>query len=83
MLDETVPIYMASSFGTATNSLMSFGIMVAIVLAVVLPENGDYQGQMDDGWWRLIYGFPYVFQFLMILMLMTCYPQDSIGYCIS
>lgn len=44
MLDETVPVYLSSKFGTATNSMMAFGIMVAILLGVLLPENDDTEG---------------------------------------
>ena len=60
MLDETIPIYLNSYFGTFTNSMMASGIMVAIVLAVFLPENDDIEAQIVDGNWRIIYGFPYV-----------------------
>lgn len=60
MLDETVPAYLSSSFGTATNTLLAGGIMVAIVLAVILPESTDYEGMKKDHLWRVIYGFPYI-----------------------
>lgn len=60
MLDETVPIQLISSFGTATNSFLAGGIMIAIVLGILLPEEVDKQGQMDDGMWRVLYGFPFV-----------------------
>jgi amino acid transporter len=73
MLDETVPIYLNSAFGTATNSMMAFGIMVAILLAVGLPENDDKEGQLEDSFWRVIYGFPYLLQAIMVLCLCTCY----------
>lgn len=41
MLDETVPIHLSSSFGTASNSFMSFGIMVALLLGAGLPEQDN------------------------------------------
>ena len=44
MLDETIPINLSSSFGTATNSFMAGGIMIAIVLGILLPEEIDKQG---------------------------------------
>jgi MFS family permease len=44
MLDETVPLHLSSAFGTATNSCMSFGIMVALLLGSVLPLDDDYEG---------------------------------------
>jgi len=44
MLDETVPIHLSSKFGTATNSLLSGGIMIAVLLGTVLPEDDDLEG---------------------------------------
>lgn len=58
MLDETVPIYLSSSFGTASNTFLSGGIMLALILGVGLPEQHDLVGQQEDGFWRVIYGFP-------------------------
>jgi MFS family permease len=43
MLDETVPIHLSSSFGTASNSFLSFGIMVALLLGIGLPAQDDVQ----------------------------------------
>jgi len=80
MLDETVPAYLSSSFGTATNTLLAGGIMFAIVLAVGLPESTDIAAMEKDGFWRVIYGFPYICQFLTNLMFLTCYREDSIVF---
>lgn len=44
MLDETVPTHLNSSFGTATNSFMSGGIMIALLLGAFLPEDDDKVG---------------------------------------
>ena len=60
MLDETVPIHLNSSFGTATNTFLSGGIMVALLLGALLPADDDFAGQLEDGNWRIIYGFPYI-----------------------
>lgn len=83
MLDETVPAYLSSSFGTATNTLLAGGIMVAIVLAVILPESTDYEAMKKDDLWRVIYGFPYICQFLTNLMFLTCFREDSIVFNIA
>ena len=48
MLEETVPIQNQSAFGTATNTLLAGGIMIAIVLGVGLPEGDDILGMLDD-----------------------------------
>ena len=44
MLDETVPIHLSSTFGTATNTFLSGGIMVALLLGVGLPDDDDLEG---------------------------------------
>lgn len=61
MLEETVPVQNQSAFGTATNTLLAGGIMMAIVLAVGLPDGDDEAGMMKDEFWRVIYGFPWLF----------------------
>ena len=93
MLDETVPVHLHSIFGTASNSFMSVGIMIALLLGVVLPdevlrnEKGEdipnYDELKKDNNWRVIYGFPYICQFLTILMFITCYREDSITFSIG
>lgn len=83
MLDETVPIQLSSSFGTATNTFLSGGIMVALLLGAGLPDDSDFEGQVDDGFWRVIYGFPLICNVITILMFLTCFREDSITYSIS
>ena len=57
--------------------------MIAIVLAVGLPEADDIEGMKNDEYYRVIYGFPWVFQALTIIMLLTCYKEDSIVFLIQ
>lgn len=93
MLDETVPVHLHSIFGTATNSFMSGGIMIALLLGVLLPDeiltdsegkdSYNIAGLKADTNWRVIYGFPYVCQALTILMFLTCWREDSIAFTIG
>jgi len=83
MLDETVPAYLSSSFGTATNTLLAGGIAVAIILGAFLPEADDKEGLLADGNWRIIYGFPYICQALTNLLFLTCFREDSIVFSIG
>lgn len=92
MLDETVPIHLNSSFGTATNTFLSGGIMIALLLGVILPDNEviidgvstpNTSALEADLNWRVIYGFPFICQALTLLMFMTCFREDSIVYTIS
>lgn len=84
MLDETVPAYLSSSFGTATNTLLAGGIAIAIVLAIILPEATDVEGmKADEVGWRVIYGFPYICQVLTNLLFLTMFREDSIVFNIA
>lgn len=83
MLDETVPIHLSSSFGTATNSFMSGGIMIALLFGAILPEDDDYVGQMEDKNWRILYGFPFICQALTILLLLIVFKEESITFNIT
>ena len=52
----------------------------AIVLAVGLPDDDDEIGMKNDEFYRVIYGFPWVFQFLTVIMCLTYYREDSIVF---
>lgn len=57
--------------------------MLALVLGVGLPDQQDIVAQQEDGFWRVIYGFPYICQFLSLIMLYFVFPEESIGFSIS
>ena len=59
-IDETCPKSELSLFGTMTNMMLSVGVTLSIILGFVLPEDGDIEGYIQDGNWRIIYGFPYI-----------------------
>lgn len=60
-LDETVPLRLTSIFGTVTNTFLSFGATLCLLLAVFLPDDDDTAGQKVDEYWRLTFGSPLVF----------------------
>lgn len=82
MLEETVPTQNLSAFGTATNTLLACGIMIAIVLGALLPDGDDLLGMKNDWYYRVIYGFPWLFQGLSLVMFLTYYREDSIVFLI-
>ena len=57
--------------------------MIAIVLAVGLPDGDDLIGMKNDEFYRVIYGFPWVFKALTLIMCLTCYKEDSILFLIQ
>jgi len=57
--------------------------MLAIVLGVGLPDQGNVEDQLNDGFWRVVYGFPIVCQILSLIMLYFVFPEESIGFSIS
>ena len=61
---------------------MAMGIMIAIVLAVGLPDGDDIEGMKNDQFYRVIYGFPWVFQATTLILLNAYYKEDSIVFLI-
>ena len=57
--------------------------MIAIVLAVGLPDEDDILAMKRDEFYRVIYGFPWVFQALTLVLCLTCYREDSIVFLIQ
>ena len=83
MLDETIPITHLGTYGTATNTFLSLGLSLAMILGLILPDDGDTVGQAADGNWRIVYGFPLFCQFLSATSLLLYFRQDSITNNIS
>ena len=83
MLDETIPASHIGVYGTATNTFLSVGITTSMLLGLILPDDGDTEGQFKDENWRVIYGFPLICQTLQVFFMLTVYRDDSIINCIE
>ena len=80
MLEETVPSHMTSKYGAVSISFLFGGILVALLIGIGLPSDDDTEGQKETGLWRLVYGFQYICQLFTVVLLATCFQEDSIAY---
>ena len=83
MLDETVPVELLGAFGIATNVYICFGIGLATLIGVGLPEDGDIEGYKQDTFWRVVYGFPIIFCTLQEIIFLFFLKEDSILFSIK
>ena len=80
-IDETMPPRLVGIFGIQTNFLITVGIMFAMFLGAILPQNeADY---LDDKNWRIIYAMPGVFAVVQIVIYLTILREEPINYCIA
>jgi hypothetical protein len=59
MLEETIPFYLLSTFGFASNMFINGGSMISSLLGGILPEN-DPEAIRNTGLWRVIYAVPWI-----------------------
>ena len=83
MLDETVPVNLLGAFGIATNAYINLGIGLAMVIGIGLPEEGGIEAFKEDEFWRIVYGFPLIFCFLLQISFLVFLKQESILFSIK
>jgi MFS family permease len=77
---ETIPPNIANSFGASTAISINFAGVICLVLGLALPD--DPTQYKNDPNWRLIYGFPFIFATLQILLLVVVFKYEPVNYCI-
>lgn len=61
MIDEIVPVKQLGKYGAATSIFMTLGMLNSIILGLLLPSSIDYEGQLQNETWRILYGFPIIY----------------------
>lgn len=80
-LDETVPKEVFHLFGILTNAIINVGLMFTWFLGALLPtEEEDYK---DDNMWRIIFLMPCLIAVVQIVLFLTVFKQEPIGFCIA
>jgi MFS family permease len=82
MIEETVPAHLLAIFGPVTNMAINLGSMIAILLAVGLPDAGSSE-EYGDNFWRFIFGFPILFQIGSICAFLFIFKEDSIKFLVQ
>lgn len=84
-INDITPIELTGPLGGINQFMCTFGIMVVGVLSLPIPagiatdiDDRSYEDQfLVSQYWRLITLLPALFSFLQIVLLMTCFRQDS------
>ena len=73
----------AARFGFLTNVGIACGIWACLSLGVFLPDTEDEEGNRENESWRLVFMMPAILGFLVMLMLIFVYKEDTITYCVQ
>ena len=82
-MNETFPEKMASVLGCLCNASICFGIYLAFLLGVILPNPEDTEANKEDEMWRVIYCFPAIVALVELLLILCVFRYDPVTYCIS
>jgi len=96
MINETVPEYLKSQYGTYIAVVMTSGYTLTMIVGLGLPEE-DYnpalpktganetafKADRDDEFWRFILFVPVIINLVMLTIFFCCIQTDSIMYNLS
>lgn len=81
-INDTVPAKNAPLYGAFVNAGFNIGVFFSNFMGLLIPmdngQNGDVQKMMDDGYWRLVFGMPIIFQVYTIVALLFIIKHESI-----
>lgn len=80
MIEETFPFHLSSIGGCLTNMSICFGAFISMFLGLVLPDDGKDKDLAETEMWRVIFGFPIFFSFIVIIMFGCVFTHDSPKY---
>jgi hypothetical protein len=96
MINETIPVYLLGKYGAVINITGALGYFLVFGMGAGLPSH-DYnpgiegdtfndeakQADINDQFWRLLYGFPILVNGWMLLGFFLFIKEDSIMYNLS
>ena len=96
MINETVPEYLKSQYGTYIAVVMTSGYTLTMIVGLGLPEQdynpaiprtGDnleaYNADKADHFWRFILFVPVILNLIMLIVFFCCIKTDSIMFNLS
>lgn len=78
---ETLPGDIAGMFGAATAISINFAGVICLILGLTLPN--DPTQYKNDGNWRIIYGFPFIFVTLQEILLLFLFKYEPVNFSIK
>jgi len=73
-------MHLIGNFCLAANASMSFGFIFVFSLAAILPDQKDIEANKQDELWRVIWAAPSLIAIIAILLVLTVYRLEPIGY---
>jgi len=82
MITETIPDRYISTFAMAHNASLCFGLFVCFSLGFILPDPKDFEANVHDELWRVIYGFPAIVALIEIVLILTVFTLEPTAACV-
>ena len=79
-INELTPTELKGPFGSATQILITLGILISNLLGIPLPdaaENPYKPGFIGDEYWRVLFALPIAFAVIQSVLLMTFYNFET------
>lgn len=96
MINETVPEYLKSQYGTYIAVVMTSGYTLTMIVGLGLPDQDynpalpkegtnleAYKADFDDKFWRFILFVPVIINLIMLTVYFVCIQTDSIMFNLS
>lgn len=79
LVSELSPTELRGPYGSFTQILITFGIMLAYFMGLVIPDKikDDDHSFLVEGYWRILFGFPILLGIIQIILFLTIYNYDT------
>ena len=81
-ITETIPASVMSSYAMGHNIIMCIGMQIVYLLGAGLPSDTDFEGNLEDEFWRVIWISPVLIGITEILLLVYFIQHEPIAFCI-
>ena len=82
-IEEYVPLELCGTCITIFSFAQNLGLLVALLIAYILPDDSNVEAMKTNESWRLIFGLPLVMYALIVGFLMLWIKYDSPKYHMS
>lgn len=79
-IEEYVPLEMCGTCIAIFSFAQNLGLLVALMIAYILPDDNDIVALDQNETWRWIFGLPILTYTLILISLYTVVPLDSPKY---
>lgn len=84
-INELVPVELKGQFGSATQFLITFGVLISNLFGIPLPDKNSIltsePGFIRDDYWRVLFSVPIVFAVVQSTLLLTVFNYETPKFC--